>query len=962
LTSRRRAAYDFRFMADSTSSFEGRTFSHYRIQEKLGGGGMGVVYKAEDTRLHRAVALKFLPDDLAQDRQALERFRREAQAASALNHPNICTIYDVGEEDGRAYLAMEFLDGQTLKKRIEAGAIPLAQLLDLGIQIADALDAAHGQGIVHRDIKPANLFITKRGQAKILDFGLAKVSYEKSRGNANPESTIVNLHAQGSGQDQLLTSPGVAVGTVAYMSPEQVRGEDLDARTDVFSFGVVLYEMATGRQAFSGKTSGVVFDSILNASPPSPVEVKPGLPAKLDEIIGTAIEKDPALRYQSASELGASLKRLKRESSPARATRSGDSGRATDASISGASISGANIEGASIGGASGSGIGAVHDSGGAPAHDSSSSSRSASGTSAAATPATSAAGAAASPRRSASPLPRKLIWAAAIAAALILAFAAGYKLSPRDAGAASVEYHQLTFRRGNIRAARFGPDGQTIFYSARWEGNPVEIFTTRPESPTTVSLGIPESKILAVSPRGELAVQLNSQVAGGFTDIGTLARVPLTGGAPREIAENIEWADWSPDGSQLAAIHLVEGRPQVEYPLGKVLYKADGWVSDLRVSPKGDRVAYISHPQDGDDRGQIFVCDLEGNRKNLGGVWASTMGLAWTPDGKEVWFTAALTGFARSLYASDLSGNVRLLARVPGMLFLHDIFRDGRLILGRDTPRQGIISIPDGGHERDLSWFDNSSLADFAADGSEVLFAETGEGGGATYAVYLRKTDGSPAVRLGDGQALGLSPDGKWAASAHLTAAAPIMLLPTGAGESKELPATGITVDGAFWFPDGKRLALAGEEAQHGTRFYVQDVAGGKARPISPEGIYWAAFAISPDGRAVAGRGPDGKTYLYPADGGGEPKAVPGVLPTENIVAFAPDGASLYVYTYHALPAAVVRVDIATGKRTPWKQLAPNDSAGIDHIAPILMSRDAKNFVYGYSRYLSDIYLVTGLK
>jgi len=553
----------------------------------------------------------------------------------------------------------------------------------------------------------------------------------------------------------------------------------------------------------------------------------------------------------------------------------------------------------------------------------------------------------------------------ALAALLVLLVGAillglGAWLGRRTAPSRALDFQRLTVRHGTVFSARFAPDGHNVIYSASWDGAPIEIFSNDLKIPGARSIGIPASHLLAVSSTGEMAVLQALHLPFMFTFRGTLGQVPLTGGSPRQIAEDVEGADWSPDGKMLAIVRDVGGKQRLEYPVGHILYETDAWISHMRVSPKGNEIAFLDHTTHDDDRGVVSVVDMAGKKKVLSTGWESEEGLAWSPNGSEVWFSATQAGLQRRIYAVDLEGHLRPAFRSPGGVTLQDISSDGRVLLTRDEQRAGIMAMADGAtRERDVSWLDWSLPVDLSRDGNTLLFDEQGEEGGPTYTVAERDLRGSPPIPLGEGVAGDFSPDGKWAITT--VSYTQLELLPTGAGTIKKLDRGNIEQyrHSLHWMPDGKQIVFSGNEAGHLARCFIQNVDGGKPRPLTPEGV--SGCQVSPDGQLITATNPlDSSIKLYPLDGG-PARTIVGLLPGEG-VSWTTDPHYVYASVGKVAPVKIYRLNIENGQRELFKELNPSDETGLCDLTNILFSPNGKAYVYGYTRLLSEIYLVNGLK
>ena len=849
---------------------QGQQLGNYKILDKLGEGGMGEVWRARDERLNRTVAVKILPSDVADDPLRRARFEQEARTLGALSHPNIVAVFDVGQTSGRAFIVSELVNGESLRAIVDRGALPARKLIDYAVQIAEALAAAHQEGIIHRDLKPENVMVTGSGLVKVLDFGLAK---QHAAPTADRSATIA------------ISQPGMVMGTAGYMSPEQVRGEAADARSDIFSLGCVLYEMITGKRAFQARSSVETMNAILNEDPPQFDPDAAPTPA-LAAIVHRCLERRPEQRFQSAADLGFALRAL--------------------TSTSSSSL-----------------LRPVVDE-----------------------------------RRQWGP------WIVGIVAAAVL-FTTGFLARDWTSSRVSPQFQRVTFRKGFINNARFTPDGRNVIYEASWEGSPSRVYLAVPGSPESRDLGLPPaSRLLALSSKEDLA----------YTDTsGNLMRGSISGGQMRPLLGNVLAADWSPDGSALAVLRVVNGKNRIEYPIGTVIADDLRFLLDtIRVSPDGNRVAYVRL-----FRGravELNVVDRNGKRQSLGAVSGQTSSnnpnpLSWNPRGDEVWFRSFDTNDQRTIYAVDLKGRRRVVASFPTNVELYDVSRNGSAIVSSGSTRWGILgAAPGETQESDLSCLDGGVLMGISNDGAIIAATVTGESGGPRGSIYVRKTDGSPPVRVDDGTAYTISPDGKWVSGYVVddSGLRRFVLFPTGPREQVTVDVPGIKPAAVFgWLADDNRYLVAGRLPNKEYQCFAWDARRGTVQPVCPEGTPdRVEIAASPDGTKVLNAASDGNGWMVYAVDGAPAQQVKGIAQDEMPTGWGADSRSLYVRPRRAgeVSTQVWIVDIASGRRSLWKEIRPSQPIDFRSDLHLHITPDGRAYAYNVSLRLSDLFLAQGLR
>jgi len=852
----------------------GKSLGNYEIIDKLGEGGMGEVWRARDERLQRMVAIKILPPDVAGDLSRRARFEQEARALGALNHPNIVSIYDVGQDDGRAYIVSELVEGESLRALLDRGPLPVRKAIEIAVQMAGGMAAAHALGIVHRDLKPENVMLTRGGQVKLLDFGLAKQNSEASGENTTTMA---------------LSQPGTVLGTAGYMSPEQVRAEAVDARSDIFSFGCVLYETIAGKRAFQAPTGVETMHAILNAEPQEFEVQQAKMPPALATIVRRCLEKQKEQRFQSAADLAFALRSI------------------TNTSISG-------VQSAVAG------------------------------------------------------RPRKH-WLWPLVGSLLAAslLTGGFFLRDRTLHRDQPQFQRITFRKGFVHQARYTADGRNIIYSASWEGGPGRIYFAIPGSPDSRDLGMPENSGLAsISSKQEFAFFSSPYGDGGTS---TLYTSSISGGQPRPVLEGVLQADWAPDGSSMAVLRRVNGVIRLEYPMGHVLVDQIAWpMWLLRISPDGERVAYAQ--RGGGTAVRMMIVDKSGKQNSLGAISGQNSTgedstLAWSSKGDEVWFRSFDSAEPGIVYAVNMQGRKRIALTLPTRVKFYDISSNGDALLSTGSAQLGILGkAPGDATERDLSSLDSGQVAGISNDGRMIVANIVGESATPKGSIYMRKTDGSPATRVGDGHAYKLSPDAKWITGYVLDAAGArhFSLMPTGPGEVIETTVPTLRSATVLGWLDGDQRYLVVGRKEKGFQCFAWDARRGTVQPVCPEGTPdTIAYLVSPDGRQVLGPKANGGWAVYSVDGAA-PRDALGIEPNEFPIGWRSDNRSAFVRPNRESTASipVTVVDIVTGTRSAWKEIRP--AQPVVEIHGLYITPDGAGYAYNFVLIQSDLYVAKGLQ
>ncbi len=842
-------------MNDARTRLTAALADRYRIARELGAGGMATVYLAQDLKHDRQVAVKVLKPELAVAIGA-ERFLAEIKTTANLQHPHILALHDSGEVNGTVFYVMPYVDGESLRDRLDREKqLPIDDALRIAGEVGDALQYAHERGVIHRDIKPENILL-QRGHAVVADFGIA-LAASKSGGSR-------------------MTETGMSLGTPTYMSPEQAMGaREIDARTDVYSLGCVLYEMLAGEPPFVGPTAQAIVAKVITESPKSLTAQRHTVPLHVDAAVQTALEKLAADRFAST---GAFVQALR---SPG-ATSHGVSHRSVRDGMRPPSARSRVVKtaGAALG----------------------------------------------------------------IAVLVVAAYIVGRGSGTSNAtNGASMQ--QMTYRTQAIFSARYASDGASVVYSAAEGGSTPRIYTITSANPIPRVVADSGTHLLAVSSKDEMAVLVGATYLYQRVFIGTLARMPVGGGTPRELLTSVRDADWTPDGSQLAVVHEVNGKNRLEYPIGTVLYETPGYLSDLRMSPDGQRLAFAEHPERGDDRGVIAVVDLKGGHTVLTPAYFSLEGLSWTGGSERLVFAGSANGEIAATNEVTLAGKVFPGSAGVGSATIHDVARDGRQLIMRDDRFSRLwMKHADRTVPLDLSWLNRSFWPLLSDDASLMAFGDASGVAGSKYAVMLRRTDGSGAVRLGEGAPLGMSHDNQWVLSAVPSQPAQLMLYPTGAGASRRLDKGEFVVIGsAAFLGSGRDIMACATEAKQGARCFVRSLDSGTFRPFTPEGVSDRVVA-APDGRHVIAQ--IGGRYLQFSVQDGSSQPVAGLTSSDQVLRYSPDGQTVWTWLPNSQPVRIERVDLSTGARSLLLPEFSMPRAGLLKTGEVTLSDDPRSYLY----------------